>query len=541
MAVFPASHSFATMLEIEDARLATSLQIANRVNKVALLNPHLEGFTLTQLLDKVNQWCLAERHKPLCVGYRGTFGTLLLLSKHLATFFPGVTLVASVEQETIEPVAYRRLAKDHPNICFCTTSADVRSAEIATIFREMDVFVLAPYADFKHKRFRAFFEAISDSMLLDDKPCAIVDTVNARWNDHRGEYYMGSKVWVTAEPDSPDMRFENGALLNRRQKRRYDKLWRQVHGYSWKSEKEAIEWLACEVEPTVSLINTALYYCYLRFKSETRPDLSTSESCFKWCVDWHNALNAFLGKSVFTVQEAKARWWPHKHWCRKQPAIKDLVVVTSFSPLEGHAVAQRFALQSWLRLGLKVISGNSEAECKSLRKRYPDVEFREVESSTAFTRGTPKIRALMNLGGSSPILLINSDISIYGDQSLLVDAVVKRRALAGIRYNWEVHPGHGELEACGIDAFLLFPEQIETFPNLDLAIGQPFWDYWLPYHLEQKGFAFDWVSSPYFYHRQHSVYWDAPAYKKGNEIICSHYNCHVDFVAWRQSLPFVAT
>jgi len=529
------------MLELEDARLATSLQIADRRDKVAFLNSHLEGFTLTQLLDKVNQWCLEERRKPLCVGYRGTFGTLLVLSKHLAAFFPAVTLVASVEQETIEPVAYRRLPQDHPNIRFCTTACDTGSAEMATVFREMDVFVIAPYADFKHKRFRAFLEVVLDSMRLDDKPCAIVDTVDARLGDSRGEYYMGSKVWVTSEADSVDMRFENGALLNRRQKRRYDKLWRQVHGYKWESEKAAIEWLACDVEPTISLISTELYYCYLRFKAETRPDLSTAESCFKWGVAWHNALNTFLGKATLTVEDASIRWWPHKYWCKQQPAIKELVAVTSFSPLEGHAVTQNFALQSWLRLGLKVISGNSEEECKVLRKKYPAVDFRVVELSTAFPRRTPKIRELMSLGESSPTLLINSDIAIYGDQSRLLNAVKLRRALAGIRYNWDVHPGCGEIEPYGIDAFLLFPEQIETFPCLDLAIGQPFWDYWVPYHLAEQGFDLDWVASPYFYHRQHPVRWERSSHSKGNQILCSHYNCQIDFTVWRQSLPFVAT
>jgi hypothetical protein len=437
------------MIELEDARLATPLQIANRKDKAALLNTHLDGFTLTQLLDKVNQWCLKPRHKPFCLGYRGTFGTLLAISKHLAAFFPAVTLVASVEPESVEPIALRRLNKDNPNIAACIVSNQVDGVEIVGMFMRIDALVLAPYHDLKHKRFKPFFQELFKNPLLFQKPCIIADIVKARKYDPRGEYYMGSCVWLLSE--------------NR--------------------EIDLIE---------------AGHFSVLR---QPKPN-------------------------------------PALMWQKQQPAIEKLVAITSFSPLEKHVEVQKQVLESWLNLGLTVVSGNAEAECKHLQDIYPQVTFKPVGLSTAFSRATPRIRELMSLGGDLPVLLINSDIAIYGDQKLIVDAVNSNKPFAGIRHNWEEHPGYSEREAWGIDVFLLFPSQIATYADLGLAIGQPYWDYWVPYHLEQNNIEFDWIGEPYFYHKKHAINWDEASHTKGRRIFEKHYGDALDWSDWRRSRPY---
>lgn len=186
------------MIELEDARLATTFEIEHRRGKAALLNTHLAGFDLTQLLDRVNQWCLEPRCRAICIGYRGTFGTLLMLSKHLATFYPDVRLIASVEPETLEPVAFRRLGRDNPNITCCIPGGSTSDIAISDMFKAIDAFVLVPYHDFRRKRFKAFFDEVFNHPLLDRKPCLVADIVRARRTDNRGEYFMGSCIWTVS-------------------------------------------------------------------------------------------------------------------------------------------------------------------------------------------------------------------------------------------------------------------------------------------------------------------------------------------------------
>lgn len=437
------------MIELEDARLTTPLQTSARKGKAVLLNAHLDGFTLTQLLDKVNQWCLQPRHKPFCLGYRGTFGTLLVLSKHLAAFFPQVKIIASIEHETIEPVAFRRLKQDHPNVVYCDTGENLLTAECFEAFKRTDAFVLAPYYDFRLKRFKYFFNEWLRNKDLREKKCVVADIVHARKYDSRGEYYLGSCIWET--------------------------------------------------------------------------------------FDWEK-LSKIPG-----LQADNADKQPQVTWNIQQSPIYNLVAVTSLSPLPKHIEVQKEVLASWKNLGLSVISGNSQQEIATLQAQYKDVEFKEVRLSTLFTRSTPRIYDLMHLGNGKPTLLINSDIAIYGDQKLITDALEAKKPFVGIRHNWIENPGDCEREAWGIDAFLLFPEQIKTFPDLDFAIGCPFWDYWVPYHLEQNQIDFDWLGEPYFYHQDHAKYWDEISLKRGKLLIDANYRKNKDWSEWRRSRPYGGT
>ena len=336
-------------------------------------------------------------------------------------------------------------------------------------------------------------------------------------------------------------RIEAAYRLLRRREEEGRAAWRELHCYTGQPPDSSIgdmDWLIRCWQPMIPRFGCRCEEFYFDFVRDHPPDFSSPESIFAWGFDLHNAVNRKLLRPEFTYAAAWQRWRPHLAWQTDQPAMQSLVAVTSLSPLEKHLQVQREVLDSWRRLGLRVISGNSPSECAALRSMYPEVEFHPVRLSSSYDRPTPRIRDLMELGDGQAVLLINSDVAIYGEQKRIASAIEERRSLAGIRWNWVGHCGRAIRENWGIDAFLLYPEQIRTFPDLDLAIGQTLWDYWIPYHLEEQGFLCEWVGDPYFFHREHPKHWGPESLAIGTSILADHYDPKYCWDTWRRSMPF---
>lgn len=273
---------------------------------------------------------------------------------------------------------------------------------------------------------------------------------------------------------------------------------------------------------------------YKEYKKSHPPTFEDPASRFQWGVSLHNSVNNKLSVPPWSHDKALAFWRPHRYWQNDQPKIREITAVTSISPLDSHRDTQRECLESWKRFGLRIISGNLSSEIPSLKKQFPDVQFLPVEPSKLFDRPTPRIRDLMRLGGNRPILLLNSDIAIYGPQQWLFDALETRTAIAGVRHNWTEHPGDAEQEFWGLDAFLLFPEQIESFPLLDLGIGQPVWDYWVAFHLQSMNFDVRCLDDRLFFHRKHVLNWNSEMTNPGIAELESHYG-KGDWNKWRRA------
>lgn len=336
-------------------------------------------------------------------------------------------------------------------------------------------------------------------------------------------------------------RIEAAYRLLKRREEEGRAAWRELHCYTGQPTESSIsdmDWLIRCWQPMIPRFGCRCEEFYFDYVRDHPPDFSSPESIFAWGFDLHNAVNRKLLRPEVTFASAWQRWRPHLAWDIEQPVINGLVAVTSLSPLDKHIEVQREVLDSWCRFGLRVISGNSSSECETLRRLYPEVEFRPVRLSSSYIRPTARIRDLMELGGSEAVLLINSDIAIYGEQLRITSAIAQRRSIAGVRWNWVGHPGRGIRENWGIDAFLLYPEQIRTFPDLDLAIGQTLWDYWVPYHLEQRGFPCEWIGDPYFFHREHPKHWGTESLAIGTSILSSHYDPKYCWDTWRRSMPF---
>jgi len=227
----------------------------------------------------------------------------------------------------------------------------------------------------------------------------------------------------------------------------------------------------------------------------------------------------------------------HLSSLQPQPHIENLTAVTSLSVLPHHLSVQERCLRSWINMGLRIVSGNSQQDIDQLQRAYPYVEFVECRQSHAFSRPTTRIYDLMRLV-AGPILLINSDIELHGKQSVLLDSLKSGHSLVGIRHNYESSIFETCLEKWGIDAFLLHPDQIATFPDLDFAIGHPMWDYWIPYHLSQCEIKMNWVGDPYLFHRAHLVHWKPESVLIGQRMMHDHYGNAVDWEQWRKDQPY---
>jgi hypothetical protein len=314
------------------------------------------------------------------------------------------------------------------------------------------------------------------------------------------------------------------------------KAWREIHchdGQPVHDPQADMKWLTEVWEPLIPRFGCNCAESYADYKLKHPPDFTSPESRFRWGVDLHNAINRKLEAKEWTINQAMAYWRPHLFWGH-QPRIEGVTAVTSLSPLEAHRESQIECVRSWMRFGLRVVSGNLPGEIPGLANRFPDVEFRPVQASSLFDRPTPRILDLMRLGGGSPILLINSDVAIYSSQDWILDAIDTRTAIAGVRQNWTAHPGDAETETWGIDAFLLFPEQVDTFPNLDLAIGQPVWDYWVAYHLQEKWIDVRCLNERVFFHRRHALNWSTQMSDIGIRELQSQYG-EGDWNKWRRA------
>lgn len=319
-------------------------------------------------------------------------------------------------------------------------------------------------------------------------------------------------------------------LISEETVRRGNAAWTSLHSYRGSTPQERAEFLS-HWETTIPSSSCGCSESYQRYRHDDPPNFESDYAFFVWGVRIHNKVNEKLQRKQWSVAFAI------QQWKLTQPTIDSMVAVTSLSLLPKHKEVQQECLDSWRRLGLRIVSGNTEKEIDRLQSLY-DVEFAVVKPSTSYDRPTPRIFDLLRICKDRPMLMLNSDIAIYGGQHVLTDAVSSRTALIGVRNNYTGTIENASVEQWGIDAFLLYPEQVSTFPDLDFAIGQTLWDYWVPYHLERSQQKVRWIGEPYFFHQSHRVHWHKESFLIGREMIEDYYGGQVDWERWRRDRPY---
>ena len=195
--------------------------------------------------------------------------------------------------------------------------------------------------------------------------------------------------------------------------------------------------------------------------------------------------------------------------------IDDIITIaTSLAP--GKDVHnQRMAINSWLKLGFRVVSMNSLEEIAALQSSFPDIEFVQVcrDGRERFVK--PYIYfddclAYFAQSDAKICGIVNSDIYLQQEEfySFLQTEAV-HSFVYGSRVDVEsIEHLNGEMFAMGFDYFFFNKQIVAHYPQSDFMIGLPMWDFWavlIPIYLRMPVKK---VIIPHAFHIIHKTNWD---------------------------------
>lgn len=200
--------------------------------------------------------------------------------------------------------------------------------------------------------------------------------------------------------------------------------------------------------------------------------------------------------------------------------------ITSLAPRSRPGI-QAAAITSWQQLGGRILSANQPDEIDCLKTKFPQVDFHPLTRSAQAQAGkpVPLIDDLLDIARQTspqaPCVLINADIVLM-DRPRALASVLARAAdgilVCGARLDvddvaqaeqalQDRQPLRGEI-ARGYDYFVLPPSLATRLPSTRLALGMPFWDYWLPLAALIANIATVCVEAPFALHERHDSKWD---------------------------------
>lgn len=189
---------------------------------------------------------------------------------------------------------------------------------------------------------------------------------------------------------------------------------------------------------------------------------------------------------------------------------------------------QQRCIQSWLSAGCKVTAIQTEGESATLRQDYPEVSFVETNQvGDVFNR--PKlvrISAILDQARYFPILVLNSDIEIRPTSipfDKLWEPIEGKNLQMGIRWDEDPKTKSLSLLKYGIDAFLITPEIVADLNDIGMTMGCPAWDYWVPIHLQRKGYQLHTSKHLSLFHETHMQNWSREDFRIGVDLLQKHY------------------
>lgn len=186
-----------------------------------------------------------------------------------------------------------------------------------------------------------------------------------------------------------------------------------------------------------------------------------------------------------------------------------ITAVTSLSPTHVNKDIQHKAVESWLALGMKVISFNSKKEVEILKPLYPNVEFITTIRTMEGTYSKP----LVNLSAifdyckemkEDNFCVINSDIEIQSDKATIdrIEVRMQDCIVMANRINYETEKV-GKKYLLGIDVFFIAKKYIYSFPQTMHALGMTFVDYFIPFSATKSGIQTLFIEQDFAYHKEH--------------------------------------
>lgn len=195
--------------------------------------------------------------------------------------------------------------------------------------------------------------------------------------------------------------------------------------------------------------------------------------------------------------------------------------ITSISPRHAIGDAQINAVQSWVDRGLKVLSFNAQSEIDELADKYPLVTFVRVDrnASGIYKRPYVFISSFIEYAAANEleaVMIINSDIVINGDVSQHFAACENGLVFA----NRCDHNGDFQNPTRykhGFDVFFIHSKYYGVLHQSLFAMGQTWWDYWVPYRFVKMGLRIHLITDCLFLHARHAVQYDATEWVRMTE------------------------
>ena len=190
-----------------------------------------------------------------------------------------------------------------------------------------------------------------------------------------------------------------------------------------------------------------------------------------------------------------------------------LIIATSIYP--GNFEGQQSAVASWKRLGCSIISVNVKAEIDQLSDVFPDIDFMEVARSAAPLTGKnhvylDDVLVVLKNSGAPICGIVNSDVILTDDPAFfqLLESEAPNSLVFGQRLDVNSPTSReGDVYTWGFDYFFFDRRFAGIYPNSDLCLGAPWWDYWVPLVPLLLNKSVKLLISPVAYHPKHDIKW----------------------------------
>lgn len=210
------------------------------------------------------------------------------------------------------------------------------------------------------------------------------------------------------------------------------------------------------------------------------------------------------------------------------PGGQAIAVATSIAPKE--LDKQKYAIASWLELGIEVVSINSRKEIDLLEKHFPGVRFVAAGRTGEKLAGKPYVfltdvfRALR--ATERPVVgVVNSDIILRGDPAMLNNLVLQAcdSLLYGSRLDIaDREDRDGKLYHHGYDYFFMDRRLLQLVTRGSrFMMGIPWWDLWLPTLMLKAGVTLKRIRSPFAWHVWHTTNYSQQRLKEFGNIFAS--------------------
>ena len=204
-------------------------------------------------------------------------------------------------------------------------------------------------------------------------------------------------------------------------------------------------------------------------------------------------------------------------------------IFTSIAPRR-HEV-QKKCIQSWVDNNFTPISVNTKNEIDNISTLYPDVTF-------IVAPGKSKIRIndLFSMLPDENVGIINADILLTVTPEKIAPLISQHNLVMANRVNTRDYKT-GNLYRGGFDIFFMHGNNRHWLPNSIFKMGEPAWDYWLPYIFIKLGHEVVLVDARFAYHLVHGVAWSIKLHKQLcaelGRIFEPEAKVRVDLAVWR--------